>query len=124
MRENYNISEYGKGGRKKIKDRVIRDKYPSATIFTLIAREKVEKSERLIDNILGFFTDLPFGIPDFIKSVKNLDKEFYLVEENDSQIIVMITDEFIESNTLTERIDKDKFELDGFKFIKCKYEVK
>ena len=85
MRENYNISEYGKGSRKKIKDRVIREKYPNATIYTLIASEKIEKSERLIDNILGFFTDLPFGIPDFIKGVKNLDKEFYLVEENGEQ---------------------------------------
>ena len=59
-----------------------------------------------------------------LKGVKNLDKEFYLAEEGDKQTIVMITDEFIESNELNERIDKDKFEFDGFKFIKCKYEVK
>ena len=84
----------------------------------------MEKSERLIDNILGSFTELPFGIPDFIKGIKNLDKKFYLAEENEKQIIVMITDEFIESNELDERIDKDKFEFDGFKFVKCKYELK
>lgn len=124
MRENYNIRNYGKGSRKKIKDRVVREKYPNAAIYTLIASEKLEKSERLLDNILGFFTDLPFGIPDFIKGVKNLDKEFYLVEEDESQTIVMITDEFIEANVLSEKIDKSKFEFEGFKFIKCRYEVK
>ena len=72
-------------------------KYPDAEIHTLIGKIKLTKSEKVIDNVLGFFTDAPFGTPDLINSFKNLDKEFYLVTEGDQQYFVTVTDEFIES---------------------------
>ena len=124
MREPYNLSDYGKGIKKKKKDRVIREKFPDAEIHTLLGKLKLTKSEKVIDNLLGFFTDAPFGTPELINSFKNMDKEFYLVEKDEKQFLVTITDEFVETRQLAKRITAEKFEIGNWKFIKCAYEVK
>lgn len=124
MREPYNLSDYGKGIKKKKKDRVIREKFPDAEIHTLLGKLKLTKSEKVIDNLLGFFTDAPFGTPELINSFKNMDKEFYLVEKDGKQFLVTITDEFVETRQLAKRITAEKFEIGNWKFTKCAYEVK
>ena len=124
MREPYNLSDYGNGIKKKKKDRVIREKFPDAEIHTLLGKLKLTKSEKVIDNLLGFFTDAPFGTPDLINSFKNMDKEFYLVEKDGKQFLVTITDEFVETRQLAKRITAEKFEIGNWKFTKCAYEVK
>ena len=123
MREPYNLSDYGNGIKKKKKDRVIREKFPDAEIHTLLGKLKLTKSEKVIDNLLGFFTDAPFGTPDLINSFKNMDKEFYLVEKDGKQFLVTVTDEFIETRQLAKRISAEKFEIGNWQFLKCKYEV-
>ena len=124
MREPYNLSDYGKDIKKKKKDRVIREKFPDAEIHTLLGKLKLTKSEKVIDNLLGFFTDAPFGTPELINSFKNMDKEFYLVEKDGKQFLVTVTDEFIETRQLAKRITADKFEIGNWKFTKCAYKVK
>ena len=124
IREPYNLSDYGRGSKKKKKDRVIREKYPDAEIHTLIGNVKLTKGEKVIDNVLGFFTDAPFGTPDLINSIKNMDKEFYIVMQGDKQFLVTVTDEFIESRRLVKHVVADKFEIGNWEFVKCKYEVK
>ena len=123
MQEPYNLSDYGKGIKKKKKDRVIREKFPDAEIHTLLGKLKLTKSEKVIDNLLGFFTDAPFGTPDLINNFKNMDKEFYLVEKDGKQFLVTVTDEFIETRQLAKRISAEKFEIGNWQFLKCKYEV-
>ena len=123
MREPYNLSDYGKGIKKKKKDRVIREKFPDAEIHTLLGKLKLTKSEKVIDNLLGFFTDAPFGTPELINNFKNMDKEFYLVEKDGKQFLVTVTDEFIETRQLAKRISAEKFEIGNWQFLKCKYEV-
>ena len=123
-REAYDLASYGKGSKKKKKDRVIREKFYDAEIHTLLGKLKLTKSEKVIDNLLGFFTDAPFGTPDLINSFKNIDKEFYLVTRDGKQFLVTVTDEFIETRKLTKPITADKFEIGNWKFTKCKYEVK
>lgn len=123
-REPYVLSDYGKGSKKKKKDRVIREKFPNAEIHTLLGSLKLTKGEKVIDNLLGFFTDAPFGTPDLINSFKNMDKEFYLVALDGKQFLVTVTDEFIETRRLTKTITADKFEIGNWKFTKCTYEVK
>ena len=103
---------------------MIREKYPDAEIHTLIGKVKLTKDEKVIDNVLGFFTDAPFGTPDLINSIKNMDKEFYIVMQGDKQYFVTVTDEFVESRRLVKHIVADKFEIGTWKFVKCKYEVK
>ena len=124
MREPYNLSDYGKDIKKKKKDRVIREKFPDAEIHTLLGKLKLTKSEKVIDNLLGFFTDAPFGTPELFNSFKNMDKEFFLVEKDGKQFLVTVTDEFIETRQLAKRITADKFEIGNWKFTKCAYEVK
>ena len=53
MREPYNLSDYGKGIRKTKKDRAIYEKFPDAKIYTLLAEQKLTKSEKVMDNALG-----------------------------------------------------------------------
>ena len=123
-REAYDLASYGKGSKKRKKDRVIREKFPDAEIHTLLGNLRLTKSEKVIDNLLGFFTDAPFGTPDLINSFKNIDKEFYLVTRDGKQFLVTVTDEFIETRKFTKPITADKFEIGNWKFTKCKYEVK
>ena len=123
-REAYDLASYGKGSKKRKKDRVIREKFPDAEIHTLLGNLKLTKSEKVIDNLLGFFTDAPFGTPELINSFKNIDKEFYLVPRDGKQFLVTVTDEFIETRKFTKPITADKFEIGNWKFTKCKYEVK
>lgn len=58
---------------------------------------------------------------EFINGIKNTDKEFYLVDDGDKQYFVTVTDEFIESRQLKEKITKKKFEIAYFKFTVFKY---
>lgn len=123
IRQAYNLSDYGKGIRKTKKDRLILAKFSGAEIHTLLGALKLTKGEKIVDNALGFLTNAPFGIPGFINGIKNLDKEFYLVEKDGKQFFVTVTDEFIETRQLAKPITGDRFEIGNWKFIKCAYNV-
>ena len=79
-----------------------RTRFPNAEIHTLIGEQKLTKGEKVIDNVIGIFTDAPFGIPVLINSVKNMDKQFYLVEKDGKRFFVTVTDEFIETRQLAK----------------------
>lgn len=123
IREAYSLSDYDLKNKSKIKNQVVREKFPNAEIYPLLAELKLKKSEKVIDNLLGFLTDAPFGVPQLINSAKNTDKAFYLAEENGKEYLIMITDEFVESRQLAKPVLKDKFEIGEWKFRKCKYKV-
>lgn len=108
MKEAIDLSKYT-GIKKQKKDKIVRDQFPNAEILTLIGQLRLTKSEKMIDNAIGFLTSAPFGIPDFMNGVKNLDKEFYLVNQDDKQFLVMVSDEFIESRELIEKVAGKKF---------------
>ena len=124
LREPYNLTECGKGSKAAKKDRAVRDKFPDAKIYSIQGEMKLTKSEKVIDNALGFLTDAPFGIPGLINAVKNTDKQFYLVEKEGKQFFVTVTDEFIETRQMAKQITDNKFEIGNWKFKKCAFEVK
>ena len=124
LREPYDLSAYGKGSKFTKKDRVVRDKFPDGEIYTLIAEKKLTRGEKVVDNLLGILTDAPFGIPSLLNSIKNTDKQFYLVEQNGRQLFVTVTDQYIESRQLAKRVEGKKFELDDWNFMKCDKPVK
>ncbi|MGI6653876.1 MAG: helix-turn-helix domain-containing protein [Christensenellales bacterium] len=124
LREAYQLPDDASGTKRKKKDRIVREKFPDADIYFLVSHLKLTKGERMIDNLIGFLTDAPFGIPALINSVKNVDKMFYLVEEGDRQYLVMVTDEFIETRPLARRITDNKFEIGDWKFIKSRYKIR
>lgn len=124
IKEPIDLSKYEGGTRKKKKDKCVREKYPDAKINTLLAKTKLTKAQRIFDNVLGFFTPAPFGIPDVSNDLQKLDKQYYLVEQGDKQFLVLVTDEFIESRELVQKQHANKFEIGDMKFTKCTYEVK
>ncbi len=124
IREAYNLSDYGDGSKKKKKERLIREKFPDAIIRPLLGKQKLTKGEKVLDNVLGFVFGAPFGIPDVVHGVKNIDQAFYFVEKDDKQFFVIVTDEFIETRQLTKYIAENKFDIGEWRFTKCRYEVK
>ncbi len=123
IREPVDLAAWGRGCKKVKKDRIIRAKFPDAVIHTLLGQLTPTRAEKVMDNVLGFLTEAPFGIPEFINSVKNLDKEFYLVEQGENQYFVTVTDLYLESRTLEEKITASRFSLGDWSFIKCNYPV-
>ena len=119
IRESIDLTKYGKGLKKAKKDRVMREKFPTAKIYTLLGKEKLTKTEKTVDFALGFFTDAPFGIPEFINSMKHLDHEFYLVKDNGKNFIVVVSEDFVESRELNVECDGKKFTLDNWVFTNC-----
>ena len=127
MRETINLDDYSYTRRLKgrwskkagKKDMAVIKNYPNAEIHYLMGKQILTKAERITDNVIGFLTDAPFGIPDIINGFKNTDKEFYLVNQSDKQFFVTVTDEFIESRQLAERITDKKFAIGNFSFIDC-----
>ena len=128
MREEINLDDYhykrSFKGRwvKKVgkKDLIVREKFPNATIHAVTGQQKLTRGEKATENVLGWGFGL-FGVPEFLNGVKNVDKEFYLVDDGDKQYFVTVTDEFIESRQLKEKITKKKFEIGNFKFTVFKY---
>ena len=69
------------------------------------------------DNVLGFVFGAPFGIPDVVHGVKNIDQAFYFVEKDDKQFFVIVTDEFIETRQLTKYIAENKFDIGEWRSV-------
>ncbi len=102
------------------KDNIVLEKFKGGEIHRLMAKQILTKTERVIGNVLGFLGDaVPFGIPEFLNDMKNIDKAFYLVNFPDKQYFVMVTDEFIESRLLAERITQKKFVIGNIRFNDC-----
>ncbi len=122
IKEPIDLSAYGKGFKKKIKDKIVREKHPNAEIMTLLPQKMLTKGEKLIDNLLGWLTSAPFGTPDLINSVKLVGNEYYLVVNNDNQYLVIISNEFIETHRMNIKVDTtkgSKFQIGEIKYTNC-----
>lgn len=119
--ESIDLSRY-EGSRREKKDKAVRDKYPSATIHPLLAREKLTKGQRIFDNVFGIVTGA-FGVPDAINDFKNIGNKYYLVEQGGKQFLVLITDEVIVAREFARNQNGEKFKIGNIKFTKCTYEV-
>lgn len=118
IREPYRLAAYGRGCKKVKKDRMMRQKFPDARICTLLGRPELTEEEPQMDSTLGFLTPVPFGMPEFTKSLRDLDKDFYLVERQDEQLFVTVTDAFLEICPLKQRQTEKTFRLGGWSFIR------
>lgn len=127
VREEINLDDYtytlkirGKWNKKAgKKDMVVMQKYPNAEIHCLIGKQLLSKGEKITDHVIGLLTDAPFGIPELLNGIKNTDKEFYLVDQAGKQFFVIVTDEFMESRQLAEKITDKKFSIGNFSFVDC-----
>ena len=112
IRDPYQLAAYGYGCKKVKKDRVVRNKFPDATVYPLLGQQEVA----------GAVT-APEDVPDcrtgFQNPVKHNDREFYLIERDDRQFFVTVTDTFVEVRPLEYSFRENRFCFDGWTFIKC-----
>ena len=116
IREKYNLIAYGPGCKKVKKDRVVRERFPNAKIYTLLGRQQLTELRRFADNV----TDCHTTVDELIKDV---NKSFYLIEIDGRQLFVTLTDSFIETRPLEQPIENNSFSIDGWNFIKYNYEI-
>lgn len=116
IREKYNLIAYGPGCKKVKKDRVVRERFPNAKIYTLLARQELTELKRFSDNV----TDCHTTVDELIKDV---NKSFYLIEIDGRQLFVTLTDSFIETRPLEQPLEANSFSIDGWYFIKYNYEI-
>ncbi len=114
IRENYNLAAYGYGCSRIKKDRVVREKYPDAMIYPLLGRQELANLDLPSDNT-----------PDCraVDRGNQTDKSFYLIEKENRQFLVTVTDVFVEIRPLERSLQGSHFRIDGWSFIKCNYEI-
>lgn len=117
IRESYSLDAYGYGCSRVKKDRVVREKYPDATIYPLLGRHEPVNLDLPSDSL----SDCRMSPVD---RVKQTGKSFYLVEKEKRQFLVTVTDFFVETRPLEPPLQGNNFSIDGWKFIKCNYEVR
>ena len=122
------LEKYGDGKKlsrmKKVevKERIVREAYPDAEIIRLtLTGIKNSKRETVADQAIGWFALLLGGIPLFGtqevgKLANSLDQQYYLVDQEKNQFLILITDEHIIARKLSARIDKKKFDIGDKKF--------
>lgn len=124
IRETIDISKYGKALiKKKLTDKLMLEKYPSAEIRTLIPQKKRDKVDKAFDFFIDFFTPL-CGFSDLQNSMKLLGTEYYIVNEDNLQLFVSVNykEGYMESRRMVELHNTrtgDKFSVGDLIFTDC-----
>lgn len=118
LREEICLGNVGALKKQDRKNTIVREKYPYDSIYILRAEKRLSKGEKIIDNILGLFTDAPFGTPELLNSIKDSSTSFYLVDKGNAKLLVAVTDEFMESRQLSCDVSGKHFDLGDYRFKK------
>ena len=124
MKEQIDLNDYVKEGKlRSKKDSVVYAKYPNADITPLLAKKKSTKGQKVFGELLGWLTDAPFGTDEVFNQIADIHKAYYLVQQDGKQILVTVTEDFIESKVMAKEIVGDKFEIGEYKYQKAVYKV-
>lgn len=124
IKEAICLDDYAKEGKlRSKKDAVVCAKYPDANIVPVLAKKKSTKGQKLLGELLGWLTDAPFGTDEIYNQLADAHHSYYLVEKDEMQIFVTVTEDFIESRVMANKITGDKFEIGEYRYIKAKYKV-
>lgn len=118
LQEAYHLSALGSGCRRVKKDRLMRQRFADAQVYPLLARPLLTGQDPP-EGTLGFLTPIPFGTPQYLKSLKDLPLSFYLVEQDGAQLFVTVTDTALQIRPLGQSITEKTFCLDNWQFIRC-----
>ena len=116
IRERYDLDAYGYGCARIKKDRLVRKKFPGAAIYPLLGRQE----RGLLGRPSGSAPDCRTSPMD---RAKRSDRTFYLVEKENCQYLVTVTDTFVETRPLEQPLQGSSFTIDGWHLIKCNYEI-
>jgi len=106
-REAVDLTNY-EGSKFARKVKILRERFPDAECHGLISKKKLSKSEKVLDEAIGWLTDLGFGAVDLAKAADDMKEQFFLVDDDKDQYLVHISDEFIETRKLMAHIEKSK----------------
>lgn len=124
IKEQINLDDYVKEGKlRSKKDAVVYAKYPNADITPLWVKKKSTKGQKVFGELLGWLTDAPFGADEIFNQIANMHNAYYLVQQEDIQIFVTVTEDFIESKIMAKNITEDKFEIGDYKYQKAVYKM-
>ena len=124
IKEQINLDDYVTEGKlRSKKDAVVYAKYPNAEIVPLLAKKKSTKGQKVFGELLGWLTDAPFGTDELFNQIADAHNAYYLVHQEDRQICVTVTEDFIESKIMAKKIIGDKFEIGEYKFRKAVYKI-
>lgn len=124
IRETIDISKYGKALiKKKLTDKLMLEKYPSAEIRTLLPQKKRDRVDKAFDFFIDFFTPL-CGFSGLQYSMKLLGTEYYIVNEDNLQLFVSVNykEGYMESRRMVELHNTrtgDKFSVGDLIFTDC-----
>ena len=124
IRETIDISKHGKALiKKKLTDKLMLEKYPSAEIRTLLPQKKRDRVDKAFDFFIDFFTPL-CGFSDLQNSMKLLGTEYYIVNEDNLQLFVSVNykEGYMESRRMVELHNTrtgDKFSVGDLVFTDC-----
>lgn len=118
IRENCNLSAFGRGCDKVKKDRLMRNRFPDARICTLLGRPLLSDEKSVADSSLGILTPVPFGSPEFTKSIKDANTAFYLVERDNDSLFVTVADSFLEIRIISQFPEEKSFQLGNWWFVR------
>lgn len=94
-----------------------------ANIIPLLAKKKSTKGQKIFGELLGWLTDAPFGTDEVFHQIADAHNAYYLVEQEDSQIFVTVTEDFIESKIMAKEITGEKFDIGEYYFRKVSYKL-
>ncbi len=126
IRETIDISKYGKAFiKKKLTDKLMIEKYPSAEVRTLLPQKKRDKVDKGFDLFISLFT--PFvGFSDLLNSIRLLvlGTEYYIVNEGNMQFLISVNykEGYMESRRMVELRNTrtgDKFSVGDLIFTDC-----
>lgn len=124
IRDTIDISKYGKALiKKKLTDKLMLEKYPSAEVRTLLPQKKRDKVDKGFDLFILLFT--PFvGFSDLLNSIRLLGTEYYIVNEGNMQFLVSVNykEGYMESRRMVEFRNTrtgDKFSVGDLIFTDC-----
>ncbi len=124
IKEHINLDDYVKEGKlRSKKDAVVYAKYPNTDITPLLAKKKSTKGQKVFGELLGWLTDAPFGTDEVFNQIADAHNAYYVVQQDDKQIFVTVSDEFIESRIMAKKITGNKFEMGDYKFQMAVYKV-
>ena len=100
------------------KERMLRERFPNAQICYLLGRPILTQDETSLDSTRGILTPTPFGMPEFMKSIKDQEQDFYLVEQEDAPLFVTVTQTYIEIRLLPEIPKEKSFQIGSWTFVR------
>ena len=118
VRQPYDLSTYGRGCKKVKKERMLREKFPGAKICCLLGRPSVLPEDATPDSARGILTPAPFGMPEYMKSIRDPERGFYLIEQEGMCLFATVTDDAMEIRPLSPVPREMAFQVGNWCFVR------